>query len=137
MLVAEASGAETSYRVQPSGSLATVSHVPNGQAATCWSALAKGFVYVSNSGSNTITGYAEDSAGGLSLLNASGVTATTDAAPVDIAASSDGKFLYQEATRAGAIDEFKVNANGSLTRIGTIAGLPIDNGSGIEGIAAT
>ena len=137
LLVAEASGAETSYRVQHSGSLATVSHVPNGQAATCWSALAKGFVYVSNSGSNTITGYAEDAAGNLSLLDANGVTATTDAAPVDVAASSDGNFLYQEATRAGTIDEFKVNANGSLTRIGTITGLPIDNGSGIEGIAAT
>jgi 6-phosphogluconolactonase (cycloisomerase 2 family) len=137
LLVAEASGAETSYQVQSSGGLAAISHVPNGQAATCWSVLAKGFVYVSNSGSSTITGYSEDSAGVLSLLDPSGVTATTDAAPVDLAASRDGKYLYQEATRAGAIDEFKVNDNGSLTRIGTITGLPIDNGSGIEGIAAS
>ncbi|MDQ1494339.1 MAG: hypothetical protein QOG69_822 [Actinomycetota bacterium] len=137
LLVAEANGAETSYQVQNSGGLLAISHVPNGQAATCWSVLAKGYVYASNSGSNTITGYAEDAAGGLSLLDPSAVTATTDAAPVDVAASRDGNYLYQEATRAGAIDEFKVNDDGSLTRIGTVTGLPIDNGSGIEGIAAS
>jgi 6-phosphogluconolactonase (cycloisomerase 2 family) len=137
LLVAEANGAETSYQVQSSGALAAIGQVPNGQAATCWSVLAKGFVYVSNSGSNTITGYSENASGVLSLLNPSGVTATTDAAPVDIAASRDGNYLYQEATRAGAIDEFKVNDDGSLTWIGALTGLPIDNGSGIEGIAAS
>lgn len=137
LLVAEASGAETSYRVQHNGELATISRVANGQVATCWSVVAKGFSYVANSGSNTITGYSENASGLLSLLVASGVTATTDAAPVDLASSGDGNYIYQEATRAGMIDEFKVNDDGSLTRIGTVTGLRVDNGSGIEGIAAT
>jgi hypothetical protein len=64
------------------------------------------------------------------------VSAHTDAGPIDLAASGDGRFLYQHAAAAGAIDEFRVGADGSLTLIGTVAGLPVDNGSGPEGIAA-
>jgi 6-phosphogluconolactonase (cycloisomerase 2 family) len=137
LVVAEASGGASSYAVDPDGVLSTISsHVANAQAATCWSVIAKGFVYTANAGSNTITGYAENSDGQLSLQNADGVTATTDAGPVDLAASSDGRFIYQEATGAGAIDEFKVNGDGSLSLIGTVSGFTPDNGTGFEGIAA-
>lgn len=138
LIVAEASGGASSYVVHPSGALATISsHVANAQAATCWSVIAKGFVYTANAGSNTITGYAENWHGQLSLLNASGITATTDAGPVDLAASSDGRYIYQQATGAGVIDEFKVNNNGSLTQIGRVTGFTPDNGTGFEGIAAS
>jgi 6-phosphogluconolactonase (cycloisomerase 2 family) len=138
LLVGEASGGESSYWVQRDGELTTISsHVANNQAATCWSALAKGFVYVANAGSNTITGYSENWRGQLALLDSSGVTATTDAGPVDLVASLDGKYLYQQATGAGAIDEFRVNNDGSLTKIGAITGLTPDNGTGFEGIAAS
>jgi len=138
LIVAEASGGASSYFVHPNGALVTISsHVANAQAATCWSVIAKGFIYTANAGSNTITGYAENSAGQLSLLNADGVTATTDAGPVDLAASADGRYIYQQATGAGVIDEFSVNANGSLTQIGTVTGLAPDNGTGFEGIAAS
>ncbi|HEY5049771.1 MAG TPA: hypothetical protein VII50_02640 [Acidothermaceae bacterium] len=138
LIVAEASGGASSYWVHPSGALETISsHVANAQAATCWSVIARGFVYTANAGSNTITGYAENWHGQLSLLNADGITATTDAGPVDLAASSDGRYIYQEATGAGVIDEFKVNGNGSLTPIGTVTGFTPDNGTGFEGIAAS
>jgi YD repeat-containing protein len=138
LIVAEASGGASSYVVHPSGVLTTISsHIANAQAATCWSVVAKGFIYTANAGSNTITGYAENWHGQLSLLNANGITATTDAGPVDLAVSSDGRYIYQEATGAGAIDEFKVNGNGSLTRIGSVTGFTPDNGTGFEGIAAS
>jgi 6-phosphogluconolactonase (cycloisomerase 2 family) len=138
LLVAEASGGASSYWVQPDGSLSTISsHIANGQAATCWGTSAKGFIYVANAGSNTITAYVENSHGVLSLLNGADVAAVTDAGPVDIAASSDGRYLYQEATGAGVIDEFKVGDDGSLTKIGTVTGFTPDNGSGFEGIAAS
>jgi len=138
LIVAEASGGASSYLVHPDGVLAAISsHVANAQAATCWSVIAKGFVYTANAGSNTITGYAENWHGQLSLLNTNGVTATTDAGPVDLAASSDGQFIYQQATGAGVIDEFRVNNNGSLTPIGTVTGFTPDNGAGFEGIAAS
>jgi YD repeat-containing protein len=138
LIVAEASGGASSYWVQPSGALVTISsHIANAQAATCWSVIAKGFVYTANAGSNTITGYAENWHGQLSLLNADGITATTDAGPVDLAATGDGRYIYQEATGAGVIDEFKVNDNGSLTQFGTVTGFTPDNGTGFEGIAAS
>jgi hypothetical protein len=138
LIVAEASGGASSYIVHPSGVLATISsHVANAQTATCWSVIAKGFVYTANAGSNTITGYAENWHGQLTLLNTNGVTATTDAGPVDLAATGDGRYIYQEATGAGVIDEFKVNDNGSLTQIGTVTGFTPDNGTGFEGIAAS
>jgi hypothetical protein len=71
------------------------------------------------------------------LLNGADVIATTDAGPVDMATTSDGRYLYEEATGAGVIDEFKVGDNGSLTQIGTVTGFTPDNGTGFEGIAAT
>ena len=60
-----------------------------------------------------------------------------DTGPVDLAASGDDKYLYQLATGAGVIDEYRIGQNGSLSLIGTVTGLGIDNGHGAEGIAAT
>jgi 6-phosphogluconolactonase (cycloisomerase 2 family) len=136
--VAAASGSATTYRIEPDGALTLVSGpVANAQTATCWSVRIGNYLYTANAGSNTITGYRIGSDGSLSLLDPSGVTAHTDGGPVDLAASPDGRFLYQQATGAGAIDEFAVHADGSLTSIGTVAGLPADHGSGFEGIATS
>jgi DNA-binding beta-propeller fold protein YncE len=136
--VAAASGSAASYRFGPSGTLSLVSGpVANGQTATCWSVRIGSYLYAASAGSATITGYRIDPTGALSLLTPSGVSATTGAGPVDIAASPDGQFLYELAAGAGAIDEFAVHADGSLTSIGTVAGLPADNGSGMEGIATS
>ncbi len=140
LLVTEAPGTQSSYKVEPDGSLTTVSAaVPNnGQQASCWAAVAGNHVYVSNAGSGTITAYRIAHDGSLSLKDSSGVTATTDAGPVDLAISGDQRFLYQEANGAGSIDEFAIEADGSLTRIGTVTGLPVFDGSkGPEGLAAT
>ena len=49
-----------------------------------------------------------------------------------MAASADGSTLYVEAGAAGTVDELHVNADGSLSDLGSVAGL----GTGIEGIAA-
>lgn len=137
LLVVEASGGASSYNVSRGGTLSVISsHVANGQKASCWSVMARGYLYAANAGSATITGY-RDVRGELSLLDPSGVTATTDAGAVDLAASSDGKFLYDQATGAGAIDEYAVNDDGSLTQIGNLTGFTRDNGAGIEGIAAS
>ena len=136
--VAAASGSAAAYRFGPNATLSLVSGpVANGQTATCWSVRIGSYLYAANAGSSTITGYRIASDGTLSLLTPSGVSASTGAGPVDIAASPDGRFLYELATGAGAIDEFAVHADGSLTSIGTVAGLPVDNGSGMEGIATS
>ena len=61
-------------------------------------------------------------------------TASTAGGPIDLVASSDGRFLYSENGGAGTIDEFRVNGDGSLTSIGQITGLA---GHVIEGLAAS
>jgi hypothetical protein len=60
--------------------------------------------------------------------NASGST------NLDITISANGKFLYSLDTAAGAIGEFAINADGTLTNLGVLNGLPA--GSSLNGIAA-
>ena len=76
-----------------------------------------------------------NASGVASLISAgSGIAATTDAGPIDLAGSSNGQFLYAETGGAGAVDEFSVNGDGTLTSLGSITGL---SGTGIEGIVAS
>jgi hypothetical protein len=43
------------------------------------------------------------------------------------------QYLYAEAGIAGAVDEFQIKPDGSLSPLGSVAGL----GAGLEGIAAS
>jgi 6-phosphogluconolactonase (cycloisomerase 2 family) len=104
--------------------------VSDGQAAFCWVTAAEGFYYVANFGSNNLSSYTVTADGTPSLV--AGVAATTDAGPIDETVSANGKYLYTEAANAGAVDEFQINSDGSLSPIGSVPGL----GAGIEGIAA-
>jgi hypothetical protein len=108
----------------------------NGQVATCWIVRVADRFYVTNTGSNTITGYREATDGTLSLLDPDGVTAVTDAGPIDLGATVDGRYLYELNGNAGTAGIFAIAGNGSLTRIGTLTGLPPFTGtaSGMEGI---
>jgi 6-phosphogluconolactonase (cycloisomerase 2 family) len=130
LVVAEAlNSAVSTYTVNANGTLTAGSSVVDGQAALCWITPASGVDYVANAGSGTLSAYQVGQGGSLSLL---GVEATTEAGPIDMAASPDGHYLYSEDGGAGAVDGFAVNPGGSLTSIGNVEGL----GSGIEGIAA-
>jgi 6-phosphogluconolactonase (cycloisomerase 2 family) len=121
----------TTYSLQGDGSLADPRSLSDGQVALCWITRVGGFYYVSNTGSNTVSGYRVDAAGTPSLVTASGVVASTEAGPIDSAAA--GRFLYVETGVAGTVDEFRVESDGTLTSLGSVTGLP----PGIEGIAAT
>ena len=58
---------------------------------------------------------------------------TTEPGPIDLAASADGAFLYGETGVTGTVDEYAIDGDGTLTKLGTIGDLP----PGLEGIAAT
>ncbi len=121
----------STYVVNPNGTLTAVSSLTDGQVALCWITPARGFYYGANSGSNNLSAYRVGAGGALSLVGSTGIVASTDGGPIDMAASNNGHYLYVEAGAAGAIDEFSVNPDGTLSSLGTVAGL----NPGIEGIA--
>lgn len=128
----------SSYSIQANRMLTTISaSVPTLGAANCWNAITPDgrFVYVSNAGSSTISGFSIGSAGALTPV-AGTVVGTNPAGSgnLDIAISANGKFLYSLNSAGGAIGAFAINADGSLTNLGTIGGLPA--GSSLNGIAA-
>jgi 6-phosphogluconolactonase (cycloisomerase 2 family) len=106
------------------------------ETAACWIVVTNSgrYAYTTNTGSGTISGYAVHQ-GGLTLLDANGVTGTLGAgtAPSDMALSRDSRFLYARAGGTNQIAIFSVGADGSLTSLaGWISGLP----AGFNGLAA-
>jgi 6-phosphogluconolactonase (cycloisomerase 2 family) len=136
LVVTEAGDADVStYGIDADGSLTHVSTVLDGQKAPCWLAFVGGWYYAANSGSADVSAYQVSGSGVASLISKNaGIASTTDAGPIDLAGSSNGQFLYVEAGAAGAVDEFSVNGDGTLTSLGSITGL---SGTGIEGIVAS
>ncbi len=136
LLVVDATGLVSAYRVHRDGTLALTSSIgPTGQAAACWSVVVHGTVYVANAGSDSISAVADHS-GRLTLRDAT--AAHTDGGPVDLAASRNGRFVYQLSGATGKIDEFRRSANGSLSSIGSVdTGLGASSGHPLEGIAAS
>ena len=125
--------AVTTYAIQADGTLTDPKSQSDGQVALCWITPARGYYYVANTGSNTLSGYTIAADGQPSLVGATGVVATTEPGPIDLAASSEGDFLYGETGLTSTVDEYQVESDGSLTKLGTVTGLP----PGVEGIAAS
>jgi hypothetical protein len=117
------------FSIARGGTLTQISQALTGQQATCWIVRDGANFYASNAGSGTLSGYADDKDGELSVA---GVT-STDPGTVDAAVTGDGKFLYAQTGATGTIDEFKVGPKGTLTKIGTVT---LPGGVGAEGIVA-
>jgi 6-phosphogluconolactonase (cycloisomerase 2 family) len=125
--------AASSYNVSSTGvSLITPSLKDFGLSA-CWTvitndgSLSNQFAYITNTQSDTVSGYVIASDGTLSLLDASdGITAqlSTGAYPLDEALSADSKYLYLIAAHQPGIYGFAIQPDGSLVQIADIAGIP-------------
>jgi 6-phosphogluconolactonase (cycloisomerase 2 family) len=126
--VSEAPGsALTSYRLHENGGLSTITaSLPNHQVAACWVVLSKDeqFAYTANAGSNSISAYRIAGDGSVALVDSTGLTATTDARPLEMAVSDDGRFLYSLDPGANSVVGFRTAHDGSLTRISALNGLP-------------
>lgn len=128
----------SSYSILSGGTLQTISAaIPTLGAANCWNVVTPNgrFVYVSNAGTSSISGFAIGANGALSPLpgtilglNPSGST------NLDIAVSGDGAFLYSLNAAAGSIGIFQIQSDGTLTNFGALPGLPA--AAGLNGIAA-
>ena len=130
--------AVSSYEILPNGTLSAINtSVPTLGAANCWNAVTPDgrFVYVSNAGSSTISGFAISATGVLSALPGSVVGENPNGAGnLDIAVSADGKFLYTLNSSNGTIGIFAVQKDGTLSSVGSATGIGQD--TGFNGIAA-
>ena len=120
------SNSVATFSLAGDGTLTFLDRAATGQAATCWITATGSFLYASNAGSGSVTGFA---AGSLTDL---GNTAT-DGGTVDSAATSDGAYLYVQGGAAGTVDGYQIGSNGSLTAIGSVT---VPRAAGGEGIVA-
>ena len=135
LFVSEAAGGApnassvSSYHLTRDGDLRPINgQVPTGLTAACWIAVTPDgrFLYTTDAGSGAISGYRITPFGGLTLLDADGRTASTGdgSAPIDMAISDNGRFLYALSTATHTVSAFRIQGDGSLAPIGTLAGLP-------------
>jgi DNA-binding beta-propeller fold protein YncE len=107
-------------------------------AADCRDAVSPNgkWAYVSNAGSDTISGYNIGAKGVLTPIEASVVVGTLPAGSNnhEITVSSDGLYLYSLDSAEGTIGVFAIQSNGSLTYLGVTGGLP--EAVGFNGLAA-
>jgi 6-phosphogluconolactonase len=128
----------SSYAILANGTLSAIStSIPTLGGANCWNVVTRDgrFVYVSNAGSSTISGFAISSTGALSPLPGTVVGENTAGATnLDIAVSADGKFLFTLNSADGTIGTFAIQKNGTLKNLGPANGFSPN--SGFNGIAA-
>lgn len=128
----------SSYSVLSGGKLAVISQsVPTFGGANCWNAITPDgkYVYVSNAGSSTISGFSIGANGTLAPIGGTIVGTNPEGSTnLDIAISSDGKYLFTLNSGTGTIGVFGIQKNGTLDNLGEIEGLP--KSAGFNGIAA-
>ena len=132
------SSAISSYQALADGTLTPVTgSAPTLGAANCWNAITPDgrFVYASNAGSATISGFAIGASGALTPLPGTVLAANPSGATnLDIIISSDGKFLFSLNSGNGTIGIFAIQRDGQLLNLGSADS--ISRAAGFNGIAA-
>ncbi|MBS1510149.1 MAG: beta-propeller fold lactonase family protein [Bacteroidetes bacterium] len=124
----------SSYNIAWDGTITLVDG-PNAtnQTAACWVVLTDDgkYVYSTNTGSASVSSFSVmPSSGNLNLLQS--VAGTAGTGPIDAALSDNSKYLYVLNNGSHSISAFAVSANGSLSSIQSVTGLP----TGANGLAA-
>jgi 6-phosphogluconolactonase (cycloisomerase 2 family) len=140
LVVANAGTSSVStYAVRRNGTLQTITPaVEDGQDALCWLVGAGNTFFGGNAGSSTISAFAVDAAGTASLTGTpDGVVAHTgggSGGTIDLAVTTDGRFLYAENAFAGTVEGYRIHADHTLELVSTATGLPRFDGHGMEGL---
>ena len=124
----------SSYQVTGTASISIVSpSIPTTETAACWVVVAADgrFLYTTNAGSGTVSGYSIRPDGTIALLDGDGVSGITGTGVNDVTLTNNGRYLYALRAGAGSIAMFRVEDHGSLTALGAVS-LPV----GANGIAA-
>ena len=132
VLVNAGNSSVATFTIDPSGTLTPAgAPVSDGQAAACWIVEARGYQYVSNTGSNDISQYRVRGDGAVALVNATAASGVPGA--TDMTTANGGKFLYVLSGSSSTVYAYRVESDGSLTFIQTVA---VPDGANMEGIAA-
>src|SRR5215470_5075010 len=114
------SGTVSAFRVSANGTLSPIGSSPFAdlQTAPCWVEISHDghFLFTVNTGSGTISRYSIARGGALTLLGSTPVGATGGVGAVDARLSPDGRTLFVDESRIGAIGAFAVNG-GDLTEL--------------------
>jgi 6-phosphogluconolactonase (cycloisomerase 2 family) len=104
------------------------------ETSACWAVATNNgrFVFVANTGSASLSGYAVTQ-GALSLLDPDGKSAVTGAGPGDLAITQNSQNLYALNGAAHTITSFGVSqSTGTLS----VAAAPLTVPTGVVGLAA-
>jgi len=136
-------GGLASYSVGSGGTLTQTSPtVINGQTDTCWVVNTENgkYAYVTSAFSNFVSSYRVGDDGSLALLNPTagmvGPVPTPAGGGLDETLSGNGRYLYARNVFEGSISGFRVEDDGSLTKLGGVsdpANLPSGSALGIAG----
>ena len=135
LFVSEAAGSASSYVLDASGHLTLVSGaVSTHRGAPCWAVVtADGRFGFTGNGAGSVSAFAIAPDGAISLVDADGGTAVIGAGVNDITLSNNSRYLYVlQVSGAQAIHAFHIQADGHLTPLGPVGGLP----AGTRGLVA-
>ncbi len=114
------SGTVSAFDVAFNGSLTSIGSSPfaDDQTAPCWIEITHNgqFLFTVNTGSGEISRYSIAPNGSLTLLGSTPVSNTGGVGAVDARLSNDGRTLYVDESRIGAVAAFAVNG-GNLTEL--------------------
>ncbi|MBN3767842.1 beta-propeller fold lactonase family protein [Burkholderia sp. Ac-20365] len=131
-VVAEAgSGSVSSYEIEDNRHVTSISAtIRLTQTAPCWLVTTGDgrYAYTANAGSGTISSLRIGADGTTRVLNP---TAAVVNSPFDLALTKNSRYLYVREGN-GAVGGFRVSTDGTLSPIGSVAGVP----AGAQGIAA-
>jgi 6-phosphogluconolactonase len=121
-------GTVSAFADSRTGSLTPIGNSPfaDQQTAPCWVIISPDgqHLFAVNTGSGSISRYAIAAGGELTLLGSTAVSASSGVGAVDPGMSQDGRFLYLNESRVGAVGSFAVSG-GSLTELpGSPTALP-------------
>ena len=126
--VGAGTGTISAFKVARNGSLSSIGATPfaDDQTAPCWIEITHDgeFLFTVNTGSGEISRYSIAHDGTLTLLGSTPVGNTGGVGAVDARLSPDGRFLFVDESRIGAVGGFAVNG-GNLTEVaGSPTALP-------------
>ncbi len=116
------SGTVSAFRDSANGTLSPIGSSPFAdlQTAPCWVEITHDgrFLFAVNTGSGTISRYSIAPGGALTLLGSTPVGTTSGVGAVDARLSPDGRTLYVDESKIGAVGAFAVTG-GNLTELAT------------------